>query len=34
MNLGLSRNYGRLIDGRQEGIDGAVEGTNPVAKFP
>ncbi len=33
VNLGLSRNYGRLIDGRQEGIDGAVEGTNPCGEI-
>ncbi|MBS1005398.1 ribonucleoside-triphosphate reductase, adenosylcobalamin-dependent [Levilactobacillus brevis] len=33
VNLGLSRNYGRLIDGRQEGIDEAVEGTNPCGEI-
>lgn len=33
VNLELSKNYGRLIDGRQEGIDGAVEGTNPCGEI-
>lgn len=33
VNLGLSRDYGRLIDGRQEGIDEAVEGTNPCGEI-
>ncbi len=33
VNLELSRNYGRLVDGRQEGIDGAVEGTNPCGEI-
>ena len=29
VNLDLSKNYGRIIDGYQAGIDGDVEGTNP-----
>lgn len=33
VNLDLSRNYGRIADGRQEGIDGAVEGTNPCGEI-
>lgn len=33
VNLELSKNYGRLIDGRQENIDGAVEGTNPCGEI-
>ncbi|MFD1484202.1 ribonucleoside-triphosphate reductase, adenosylcobalamin-dependent [Lacticaseibacillus baoqingensis] len=32
-NLELSRNYGRLVDGQQPGIDGAVEGTNPCGEI-
>ena len=33
VNLELSRNYGRLVDGYQPGIDGAVEGTNPCGEI-
>lgn len=33
VNLDLSRNYGRIIDGYQEGIDGEVEGTNPCGEI-
>ncbi len=33
VNLELSRNYGRMADGRQEGIDAEVEGTNLVVRF-
>ncbi|EHO50206.1 ribonucleoside-triphosphate reductase, adenosylcobalamin-dependent [Lentilactobacillus kisonensis F0435] len=33
VNLELSRNYGRKIDGRQENIDGSVEGTNPCGEI-
>lgn len=33
VNLGLSRDYGRLIDGRQPDIDGEVEGTNPCGEI-
>ncbi|MFC6255231.1 ribonucleoside-triphosphate reductase, adenosylcobalamin-dependent [Secundilactobacillus hailunensis] len=33
VNLELSKNYGRLVDGRQENIDGAVEGTNPCGEI-
>lgn len=33
VNLELARNYGRMADGRQEGIDGAVEGTNPCGEI-
>lgn len=33
VNLELSRNYGRIADGYQEGIDGNVEGTNPCGEI-
>ncbi len=33
VNLELSQNYGRIADGRQEGIDGSVEGTNPCGEI-
>lgn len=33
VNLELSRNYGRMADGRQEGIDAEVEGTNPCGEI-
>ncbi|MFK5676891.1 ribonucleoside-triphosphate reductase, adenosylcobalamin-dependent [Ligilactobacillus sp. LYQ60] len=32
VNLELSRNYGRIVDGNQLGIDGDVEGTNPCGE--
>lgn len=33
VNLDLSRNYGRMADGYQPGIDGDVEGTNPCGEI-
>ena len=33
MNLDLSKNYGRIVDGYQAGIDGDVEGTNPCGEI-
>ncbi|WEV39770.1 ribonucleoside-triphosphate reductase, adenosylcobalamin-dependent [Lactobacillus sp. ESL0681] len=33
VNLDLSRNYGRIIDGYQKNIDGEVEGTNPCGEI-
>jgi adenosylcobalamin-dependent ribonucleoside-triphosphate reductase len=33
VNLELSKHFGRLVDGRQENIDGAVEGTNPCGEI-
>jgi len=33
VNLELSRNYGRAIDGYQAGIDDGVEGTNPCGEI-
>lgn len=33
VNLDLSRNYGRMIDGYQEGVDADVEGTNPCGEI-
>lgn len=33
LNLELSQNYGRIIDGRQPGIDAAIEGTNPCGEI-
>ncbi|KRM34889.1 ribonucleoside-triphosphate reductase, adenosylcobalamin-dependent [Agrilactobacillus composti DSM 18527 = JCM 14202] len=33
VNLELSKNYGRLIDGLQADIDGDVEGTNPCGEI-
>ncbi|MGQ2375333.1 ribonucleoside-triphosphate reductase, adenosylcobalamin-dependent [Companilactobacillus zhachilii] len=33
VNLELSRNYGRVIDGYQPGIDDGVEGTNPCGEI-
>ncbi|WP_278340518.1 ribonucleoside-triphosphate reductase, adenosylcobalamin-dependent [Lactobacillus acetotolerans] len=33
VNLELSRDYGRIIDGYQPGIDGDVEGTNPCGEI-
>ncbi|ANZ59911.1 ribonucleoside-triphosphate reductase, adenosylcobalamin-dependent [Secundilactobacillus paracollinoides] len=33
VNLELSKNFGRAIDGRQEAIDGNVEGTNPCGEI-
>jgi adenosylcobalamin-dependent ribonucleoside-triphosphate reductase len=33
VNLELARNYGRIADGRQEGIDADVEGTNPCGEI-
>lgn len=33
VNLELSRNYGRAIDGYQSGIDDGVEGTNPCGEI-
>ncbi|WP_334352260.1 ribonucleoside-triphosphate reductase, adenosylcobalamin-dependent [Companilactobacillus sp. HBUAS56257] len=33
VNLELSRNYGRAIDGYQPGIDDGVEGTNPCGEI-
>ncbi|APX72267.1 ribonucleoside-triphosphate reductase, adenosylcobalamin-dependent [Companilactobacillus allii] len=33
VNLELSRNYGRIADGYQPGIDDAVEGTNPCGEI-
>ncbi len=32
-NLELSKNYGRMIDGYQKGIDDDVEGTNPCGEI-
>lgn len=33
VNLDLARNYGRIADGRQTGIDPDVEGTNPCGEI-
>lgn len=33
VNLDLSQNYGRIIDGYQKDVDGAVEGTNPCGEI-
>jgi ribonucleoside-triphosphate reductase, adenosylcobalamin-dependent len=33
VNMDIIRNYGRLADGRQEGIDGEAEGTNPCGEI-
>lgn len=33
VNLELARNYGRIADGLQEGIDAEVEGTNPCGEI-
>lgn len=33
VNLNLSKNYGRIADGYQPGIDGDVEGTNPCGEI-
>lgn len=33
VNLELSRNYGRIVDGYQPGIDNEVEGTNPCGEI-
>ena len=33
VNLDLSRNYGRIVDGYQPGIDDDVEGTNPCGEI-
>ncbi|MGA3469698.1 ribonucleoside-triphosphate reductase, adenosylcobalamin-dependent [Lactiplantibacillus pentosus] len=33
VNLDLSKNYGRITDGRQPGIDSDVEGTNPCGEI-
>ena len=33
VNLDLSKNYGRIVDGYQAGIDGDVEGTNPCGEI-
>ncbi len=33
LNLDRCRNYGRLIDGRQPGIDALVDGTNPCGEI-
>lgn len=33
VNLELSRNYGRIIDGKQSGIDMSAEGTNPCGEI-
>ncbi|RMC52104.1 ribonucleoside-triphosphate reductase, adenosylcobalamin-dependent [Lactobacillus sp. ESL0228] len=33
VNLDLSRNYGRIIDGYQKSIDNDVEGTNPCGEI-
>lgn len=33
VNIGLSRNYGRIIDGYMEGIDAEVEGFNPCGEI-
>ena len=33
VNLEVARNYGRIIDGYQEGIDGEVEGFNPCGEI-
>lgn len=33
VNMDLIRNYGRLADGRQEGIDKEAEGTNPCGEI-
>lgn len=33
VNIELSKNYGRMIDGIQPGIDGLVEGTNPCGEI-
>lgn len=32
-NLDLVQNYGRLIDGRQDGVDGHATGTNPCGEI-
>lgn len=34
VNVELCQNYGRMIDGRQEGIDKGVEGINPCGEVP
>lgn len=33
VNMELSKDYGRLVDGYQPGIDGLVEGTNPCGEI-
>lgn len=33
INLNLAKNYGRIADGYQPGIDGDVEGTNPCGEI-
>jgi ribonucleoside-triphosphate reductase len=33
VNISLARNYGRIIDGEQPGIDGEVEGFNPCGEI-
>ncbi|WP_283679548.1 ribonucleoside-triphosphate reductase, adenosylcobalamin-dependent [Lentilactobacillus sp. Marseille-Q4993] len=33
VNLGLSKNFGRIVDGEQPGVDEAVEGTNPCGEI-
>lgn len=33
VNLDIIHNYGRLADGRQKGIDGEAEGTNPCGEI-
>ncbi|WP_353949327.1 ribonucleoside-triphosphate reductase, adenosylcobalamin-dependent [Sporolactobacillus sp. Y61] len=33
VNMDMIRNYGRLADGRQPGIDGEAEGTNPCGEI-
>lgn len=33
VNLDLSKNYGRIVDGKQTGIDPNVEGTNPCGEI-
>lgn len=33
VNLNLSKNYGRIVDGYQADIDGDVEGTNPCGEI-
>lgn len=33
VNIELARNYGRIIDGYQEGVDGEVEGFNPCGEI-
>lgn len=32
VNMELARNYGRIVDGEQTGIDGKAEGTNPCGE--